>query len=79
MRITIGSPGDPLTQRACLSGLFFNHEHPSYDAAVTDTGDDDAATEALVLDATNFCEMLKNATGVELDPVELAADFMARL
>jgi hypothetical protein len=73
---------DGLTRQAALSDLFFNYEHPARDALYNKDLDADVSEEdereALFLDAQDFANTLRWATGVQLDPRELVDDFLRR-
>jgi hypothetical protein len=78
-----------LIQRAVLSDLFFNHEHPNYDGLFDSTNEDCEITreemeEAVRQDAKDFfdnygdvCETF--APGVFSCPEDLVIDFFNRL
>lgn len=67
--------------RAQVSDLFFNFDHPSYEALWSELRLSEEAPDqvaqflALKDDAVPFCEM----TGGQVDPEWLARDFLARV
>lgn len=89
MKVTITTPPDFLLQQAALSDLFFNHEHERYAGThreLDDVSEDEldadayhaALRKALLEDATEFAENLRNATGICVEASELVEDYLAR-
>lgn len=72
---------DADTQATAFSDLFFNHEHPAYDAFLTNDaeGNGTDAEAELLKDAEEFAACLKSATGFDMDTADLVRDFMSRL
>lgn len=70
---------DGLIREAALSDLFFNYQHDNYAKSrdSEDEGPDDLMA-ALRLDAVDFANTLRLATGFVLDPDELVADYLGR-
>lgn len=79
---------DSLIQQASLSDLFFNYEHPERDAlyrsrgtptqSVRDVISEEDERAALLKDAMSFAAVLKNGTGMLLEPAELVDDYLSR-
>lgn len=72
---------------AAVSDLFFNHEHPRYDALLAEhnrkkqptSPEYDDVEAALRQDAAEFATLVNDAFGIELDAEALAADCHRRI
>ena len=70
-----------------LSDLFFNHDHPAFDALSTPTApgkkvaplDPSDMHAALMKDAEGFASLCAQAFGVDVKPAALVVDFLRRL
>lgn len=77
---------DMLVQDAAISDLFFNYDHPAYEAFWAEANHEATQEEldageraALIVDADDFIQTFTNATGLVLDAEELADDFLGRV
>lgn len=84
-------PSDPVLVEAARSDLFFNYEKTAYESLMRKkrggkgkeddkpAPSDEEVHAALLKDAVEFTDTLRNATGLELDREALVADFLKRL
>jgi hypothetical protein len=61
-----------------ISDLFFNYDHPDYDALPEDASEEDADA-ALLKAAEEFAASCKSAFGVNIDTAALVEDFKGRV